>query len=117
MAMKAGLLRWPITIEQKTNVQDPNTGEMTPTWSTFVTTRADMQPVARRGSRSAWEAVVAQQIKASSVILFDIRYIAGIDETMRVRANGKVYDIKTIINVDSRNRELWLICETGLDAG
>lgn len=115
--MKSGDLRWLVNIEQKTLVKNTTTGEVTYTWSLFTSVWADMQPVSRRGSRSSWEAVIAQQVKAERVIQFVIRYIPGIDETMRVNRNGELYDIRSIINVDTRNRELWLICEYGLSGG
>jgi head-tail adaptor len=117
--MKSGKLRWTVTIQSKTNAQNPNSGAMSPTWSDFVTgIRADMVPVARRGSKAAWEALIAQQTVAQRVIQFDIRYYPGIDETMRViDPDGGVWDIKTIIDVDTRHVELWLICEKGISLG
>ena len=116
--MRAGQMRWPVTIQQKTGTQNATTGEMTYTWSTFATVFADMSPVSRRGSKAAWETVIAQQTMAQRVVQFVIRYMAGIDETMRiVDYNGGLWDIKTIINVDTRNRELWLICVEGVDVG
>lgn len=116
--MKGGELRWPITIQQKTPVQSGTSGEVTYTWSTFASVWADMQPVSRRGSRAAWEQVIAEQVKAQRVVMFVIRWIAGVDETMRVVDQaGLIWDIKSLLNVDTRNRELWLISEYGLDNG
>lgn len=117
--MQAGQLRWPIVIERKTSVKNTTTGEITYTWSTFATTRAFVSFVARKQSKAAWEGFIAQQIKAVRVVEFDIRYIPGVDETMRVRVpdDGKIYDIKMVIDVDYRHRELWLIAEFGLTQG
>lgn len=117
--MKAGALRWPVTIQQKVPSQSGTTGEVTYTWTTFANVRADMQPVERKGSRAAWEGLVAEQIKAQRVVQFVIRYIPGVSETMRILDNDgvTVWDIKSIVNVDTRNRELWLICETGETQG
>jgi SPP1 family predicted phage head-tail adaptor len=117
--MKAGDLRWQITIQQKTpSSPNPATGEISYTWSTFATVWADATPISRRGSRAAWEAVIAAQVKAQRVNQFDIRYIPGIDETMRVvDVDGRIWDIKSIIDVNTRHRELWLVCEAGLDQG
>ena len=117
--MRAGQMRWPITIQQKVGTQNATTGEMTYTWTNLATNVfADMLPISRRGSKAAWEAVIAQQTMAQRVVQFDIRYMDGIDETMRiVDYNGGLWDIKTIINVDMRNRELWLICVEGVDVG
>lgn len=116
--MKSGDLRWPVTIQSKTPVRNATSGEITYTWGTFASVWADMQPVARRGSRAAWEAVIAEQIKAQRVIQFVIRWIPGVDETMRIIDQaGLIWDIKSIIDNDTRNRELWLIAEYGLDNG
>jgi SPP1 family predicted phage head-tail adaptor len=121
MAMKGGTLRWPITIQQRgAATQDPNSGAITyGAWTTFAApVFSDMTPIARRGSKAAWEAVIAQQTSAQRVVQFDIRYIPGIDETMRVLDyDGNAWDIKTIIDVDTRHRELWLICERGITEG
>jgi head-tail adaptor len=83
--MKAGALRWPITIQQRVPSQSSTTGEVTYTWTTFASVWADMAPVAKRGSRAAWEAVIAEQVKAQRVIQFVIRYIPGVNEQMRIR--------------------------------
>jgi SPP1 family predicted phage head-tail adaptor len=117
--MQAGKLRWPIVIEQKTAVKNTSTGEVTYTWGTFASTRASMSFVARPSSRGAWEGLIAQQLRAVRIVQFDIRYIAGIDEQKRVRVldDGKIYDIKMLIDPDNRHRELWLICEFGLSTG
>ena len=118
--MKAGKLRWPITIQQRgTPTQDPVSGEITyGTPSTFASVMADMATSARSGSRSVWEMVVAQQTIARRVVQFDVRFIPGVDETMRiVDYEGKVWDIKAIVDVETRHRELWLVCEMGLTAG
>jgi SPP1 family predicted phage head-tail adaptor len=116
--MKAGALRWPITIQQRVPSQSSTTGEVTYTWTTFASVWADMAPVAKRGSRAAWEAVIAEQVKAQRVIQFVIRYIPGVNEQMRILdQSGLYWDIKSIINNDTRNRELWLIAEYGLNNG
>lgn len=116
--MRAGRHRWPITIQQKTETQS-STGSMVPSWSTFVAPAwADISPIARAGSKAAWEIVLAQQTVAKRVAQFDIRYIPGLTETMRVvDYDGLIWDIKSIIDLNMRHRELWLICEFGADAG
>lgn len=116
--MKAGLLRWPITIQQKTSTKNTTTGEVTYTFSDFASVRADIQPVSRKGSRSAWEGVIAEQVKPQKVAQFVIRYIPGVTEQMRiVDTAGLFWDIKAIIDEETRNRTLYLISEYGLDNG
>lgn len=117
--MKAGKLRWPIQIQQKTTSTDSNTGEVIVTgWVTLFRPFADIQPIARGASRAVWETVISQQLKAQKVAQFDIRYMPGILETHRILDwYGNIWDIKAIVNVDQRNRELWLICEYGLTQG
>lgn len=116
--MKSGALRWPVTIQQKTPSQDSVTGEVTYAFSTFATVRADIEPISRAGSRSAWEAVIAEQVKSQKVVQFVIRYIPGVTEQMRIiDTAGSFWDIKSIIDVGTRNRTLYLISEFGLDQG
>jgi head-tail adaptor len=117
--MQGGKLRWPIEIEHKVGTQDPVTGQMTYVWSLFVATRADKQTAVKRGSKAIWEQVYAQQEHAIRVVLWDIRYIAGIDETMRIKdvSTSEYYNIRAIVDVDGRRRELWLMAEFGLNKG
>lgn len=126
--MQAGLLRWPIVIEYPAlSAPNATSGEQTNTWATFITTRANMETSARMGTKSAWELFVAAQTRAARLTLFQIRYQKGptnipayplgqIDESMRIRNpdDGRIWAIKSITDVMTRHRELWIFAEFGI---
>ncbi|HDW3057942.1 TPA: phage head closure protein [Bacillus cereus] len=45
------------------------------------------------------------------LINFTIRYREGINSAMRVRYGGKLYEIKSVIDIDEQHKEMCLICE------
>lgn len=101
--MKACKLRENITIQQRTETQG-STGEVTWTWSTYKTTRAAVELL--RGQ----EYFAAQQLQSSTTTRIRIRYLADITTKMRVVHGTRYYAIEGIINPNSRNRELQLMC-------
>ena len=52
-----------------------------------------------------------------SRVLFVMRYLPDIDNTMRVVYNGKNHAIKHVSNYQERNKWLYLDCETGKNSG
>ena len=46
-----------------------------------------------------------------NIIKFSIRYLRGITSDMKVEFQGNTYNIKGIMNIDMRYKELILICE------
>lgn len=107
----AGTLRHLVLIEQKTSAQDSTTGEITYTWSTFATTYAGIYPMSGR------EFIAAMQLQAQQVVQIAIRYIPGVVADMRVNWNGTIYNIKAVLDVESRERVLNLMCDAGVNSG
>jgi head-tail adaptor len=47
--VKAGLLRWPATIERRSVARDPDTGAESTTWSTLAAVRVELKESATAG--------------------------------------------------------------------
>lgn len=102
--MRAGQLRHSVTIEQATESQNA-IGEAIQTWTTFAKRRASVQPFQ---GREFWS---AKQFNAESNLRVRLRYLTGLTTKMRISWNGRLFDIRSIVNADERNRELILIVE------
>ena len=102
--MQAGKLRHQIIIQQQSSTQDAH-GQLVETWTTFATLRASVEPL--RGK----EYFSTEQEHAEVDTRIRIRYSAGILPKMRVLFGSKLYDIKSVINVEERNRYMELMCE------
>lgn len=89
--MQAGNLRQRITIQALTAVQDAGTGIVTPTWSTFATTWADVQPL------SAREFVAAANTQSAMVARIVIRYRPGVLPSMRILHGTHTYNIEGVL--------------------
>jgi len=88
-----------ITFRQSQITQDPNTGEMTETWSDYVSVFARVDPMIGR------EYLAAAAIQSEPMTKFTMRYLGDIDTTMRIAFDGDEYDITSIQNIRSGNRE------------
>lgn len=98
LSVGAARYRYVVTIEKRAGTRDA--GEVVNTWTTFATARAGFEPVRGR------EFFAAGRIDAETTHVVYMRHLAGLDETMRINWNGRIFDIQAIINVDERNREL-----------
>lgn len=99
MTYTAQELNRKITFRELTIVQDPNTGEMIETWTDFVSVFAKVEPLLGR------EYFAAAAVQAEDTTKFTMRYRGDIDPTMRIAFDGNEYDIQSIQNVRSGNRE------------
>lgn len=104
--MRAGQLDRPIVIEQATYTQD-SIGQEIPTWRPWLTTYAKWEPTL--GSER-FQANGAHSIMGGK---FTIRYKTGIDPTMRILFDGKIYAIKAIAELTRRQGleivvDIWL---------
>lgn len=80
-----------ITIEEGTTTKD-NFGQMVPVWSEFATVWAKVD------DRSGGEGLKADQITAYMNTTFNVRYLIGVNEKMRILRirTGRYYDIRSI---------------------
>ena len=115
MTIKAGRLRHRVAIQSKTNVQDPVTGEMVPTWTTVTgweSVPAAIEPL------SAREFIAAQAVQSMVVARITLRYRAWLDASMRIVHNGTIYNIAGILaDPDSGLEFVTLPCSQGVNEG
>lgn len=107
-------LRHRIQIEVPTHVQD-STGELQTTWAVLPLYGADVPSEVLTGP--------GRELRASGTTLAEtdaritMRWFPGLDQTMRILHDGKVYGI-TGIETDPTGRREWrLLCQEGLTDG
>lgn len=113
MALSAGELRHRITIQQCEQIQDPQTGEVVPTWvNLHERVPAKVTPLSVRefiASRSEQSEITARIV---------IRHRAGLDATMRILYRGKIYNPAGFLpDEDSGLEYLTIPCTEGTNAG
>jgi len=82
----------------------PNdSGGQTETWSTFTTAWASIKP------KIVKEVNFAQRIEPRVDHDIRLRYQAGITATMRVSFNSRIFEIKSIINVEEVGEFLMIL--------
>lgn len=94
--MQAGRLDRRITIEEVTESQD-SYGAISETWSVFVVVNAAVQPMRGR------EFFKDDQRAADIDTVFRIRYLAGVHYKMRIKYDGKTYDIYSVAETGRRD--------------
>lgn len=92
MALKAGRLRHRVDIQARQDVQDPNTGDVTPAWVTvWPNVPAAIEPL------SAREFIAAQAVQSQVVARITMRYRQGLDASMRILHKSTVYNIAGLL--------------------
>lgn len=107
--MKAGRLRHIVDVETFTESQD-SAGQPIQVWAPYARRWADVHNL--RGS----ELWAAQERFATVTTMVSMRWFAGLVSTMRIQHKGVIYDILYVDNVDLRNVEYIVWCQTGLKA-
>ena len=95
--MNIGDMRHRITILKPVNATDDN-GFETETYENFKTVWAS---ISNLHGREYFEAATSN---AEKTVKFTIRYIDGIDNSMRISFGGKQYEITFIDNIKYENR-------------
>lgn len=106
--MRAGKLRWRVTIEQATPSKDA-AGESILTWSTLTTVWGDVTPLIAQARESFAQA--SSQIQSRAPMQVRIRYRTGLSPaTHRLRwDNGRLIELENVLDPDGRKRELVLM--------
>lgn len=97
--MEAGKLRHKITIQAQATTRN-NYGERLTSWLDVVTVRASKEPLLGN------QYFQAEALQSKVEVKFQTRYVAGIDNTMRVQHGNDTYEILSVVDVEGRNREL-----------
>lgn len=112
--MRAGKLRHLIQVKTPTRVADGAGGFSSVAW---VPIRSDLTGEA---AGSVWASVEplsgrlsfeAQQLVPGVTHDIRIRYIPGVTPKCRIEWSGRVFHIRSIVNILERNSELRLLCE------
>ncbi len=108
--MQAGKLRHRVVIEQNQATQD-TFGAETDAWVSWATVYARVESLSGREYFDQQAAQTLAEVTHRVVI----RYRDGITPTLRVVWKGQVFDIEAVIEVESRGRELHLMCREVVD--
>lgn len=104
--MRAGRLNQRITFQRRTeslNAYREDAG----TWSDIVTVSAGVEPV------SGKEFFSALQVQSDVTTRVVVRYSSDVSDITtkdRIEHGSNYYDIESILNVGSRNKELHFMC-------
>lgn len=103
--MKTGNLRYRVTLQQFTQIDDGGGGH-TEGWADVAAVWASVDPLIGK------ERYEAQQIQATLSHKIKMRYRAGVKPSMRVLFGVRVFNILSPpIDPEERHRELHLLCE------
>lgn len=80
-------------------------------WVDVGTYWAAVEPVSGKERFASGQRIHEQDVRVV------MRYIGVIDTTNRISFDGKLYDIKAVINKDERDREYELLCTVGASSG
>lgn len=100
--MRAGKLRERITVQAFTETKGSN-GEPTKTWTNLKSFWAEVRVLTERShTREEFEAA---QVNPYTRYDFRCRRVTGIDTSMRIVFEGRVFDIEAVINVGLLGRD------------
>ena len=102
----AGQLNRKVELQSFAQVIDPNTGYQVDEWQTFATVMAKVEPLVGR------EYFEAKATQAENTHKFTMRYRADLEPQHRLLFDGKQWNIQSVINVRSANRELLIMAKT-----
>lgn len=104
MSVNAGAMRFSIAIQQPSTVKRPS-GQPAAAWLDFATRRAAVK------AGLGVEKNAAQEEIARVTTLFTLRYLEGVNPTMRIVFDNRVFDIKSAIDPDERRERLLITAE------
>lgn len=92
MTLAAGRLRQWVMLQKPIYQQDPDTGDMVPTWVDVADVWAALEPL------SAREFVASQALQSQVSARITIRYRSDVDATWRILYMEKVYNIEGVLS-------------------
>lgn len=105
--MRAGRLRHKVTIQRP--VQARGDWGATKTWETFKQVFGSIEPLRAR------ETEQADRFSSEVTGTIAIRWLGGVDASMRVNWEGRIFRIVGVVDPDYRHRELQLFVVEGSD--
>lgn len=104
--LSPGKLRHTIAIERETRTPD-GAGGSTLTWASVASPRAFIKPM------SGGERLQAMRIEANVTHRIFIRYRSDILTSDRINFNGRLMQIRALINIEERNRWIEIYADEG----
>ena len=102
--MRAGVLDQRIVIE-RANMTFDKYGQPIYEWVPHHAAWAAVEPLQGR------EYMAAMAVVAEVTVRIRLRFVAGIDSTMRVKHGADTYSIESVANIASAGREIELLCK------
>lgn len=114
--MSIGRMRQRIQLQSKTTASDGGGSAAVTTWSTFATVYGSIEP------KSGQERVFGDQLQEPITHIVRLRYRTDLSFKNRLKytyknngaTNTRIFNIKRIINVDTRNKYLECLCVEGV---
>jgi SPP1 family predicted phage head-tail adaptor len=104
MTIVAGKLRKQVSIEGVTRIPDGGGGYIeTPIETPLIW--ASVEPLSGR------EQLIAMQTGMLRPYRFQLRYLPDTSSMLRVKYDGRTFDVKSVVDPDERHRELVLLAE------
>lgn len=101
------MLRVPVALQSQTRTAD-GAGGFTNAWATYATVQAHVR---RKGGM---EALLQERIAERPMLRCVIRYRADVEPQHRAIIDGKVYNVRSVDDVEFRKRWLDLTIEGGV---
>jgi SPP1 family predicted phage head-tail adaptor len=102
--MRAGDLRHHFLIQEQLASQD-SYGQAVSPWTNFAWAWGSIEPINGR------EFFAVQQVRSEVDTKVRMRFLAGVQSTMRIVLGSKIFDIQSVIDVEYRHVELQLMCK------
>lgn len=107
-----------VEIQERVEVQDSDTGELSYSWITATDLSIDASAVPARVLSGAGRETQAADAKQASVdYRINLSWFPGLTETHRILWEGLVFDIVGIGTDETARLEYRLTCKSGLSAG
>ena len=107
MKIRAGRLRHRLTLQSKAETRDAY-GAAIITWTDEATVWGAIEPL------SGKEYFSQSTVQAEAKVRIVIRFYSGVSNSWRVKNDGLYYDIKDVLNENSRDRMMVLMTSEGV---
>lgn len=110
--MRAGNLNKLITIENLVSGQDDFGQPLDNSWTKFKDVRASIVPVIRNVTVEAFS---SNTDFTQTTHKIKMRYIQGVNASMRATFEGRVFDFIAVVNISERNREIEILAKENIN--
>lgn len=105
--MRIGRLKHKLTIQHQSGTTTDQYGAEHPVYSTFETVRAEKRPLFGR------DLMLAQSMQSEAKAKFLIRYLSGLNSTMRIVEGSTTYEIiGEPVDINGKGRFQEILCKS-----